>query len=77
MQYNLGSHLLPAEALCGGARRWRRPHNCFRDMFEMNAPLGAALFMLGDDLAAYPVLSRAHQLAPENADATELLLKVA
>lgn len=47
------------------------------DVFEVNVPLGATLFVLGDDLNAYQILSKAHQLKPESADVKRLLFRVA
>jgi tetratricopeptide (TPR) repeat protein len=50
----------------------RRP-----DFFGSNALLGATLYALRDDEAAYPVLDRAHRLKPEDPEAANLLFKVA
>ena len=48
----------------------RRP-----DFFGSNALLGATLYALRDDEAAYPVLDRAHRLKPEDPEAANLLFK--
>jgi tetratricopeptide (TPR) repeat protein len=45
------------------------------DFFGSNALLGAVLFTLKDDAAAYQVLSHAHALDPSNADVADLLFK--
>jgi hypothetical protein len=46
------------------------------DFFGSNALLGATLYSLKDDPAAYRVLDFAHQLKPDDADTTELLYRV-
>ena len=43
----------------------------------MNAPLGAVLYALGDDAAAYRILDRAHHQNPENSDVSGLLFQAA
>jgi Flp pilus assembly protein TadD len=37
------------------------------DLFDTLNLLGATLYVLGDDKAALPVLERAHQLRPDDA----------
>ena len=46
------------------------------EFFGSNALLGATLYSLKDDSAAYRVLDFAHQLKPDDADTAELLFRV-
>ncbi|HTT61654.1 MAG TPA: hypothetical protein VMG35_07430, partial [Bryobacteraceae bacterium] len=43
------------------------------DFFDTLNLLGATLYMLGDDKAALPVLDRAHQLRPDDAQLKQAL----
>ncbi|MGA3023361.1 MAG: tetratricopeptide repeat protein [Bryobacteraceae bacterium] len=47
------------------------------DVFQLNALYGAVLSRLGEDLAAYQALSRAHQLNPQDAGTADLLFATA
>ena len=73
MQYNLAftyyrlNRLEEARApIADAVRRWP-------DIFQLNALYGAVLAKLGEDLAAYPVLRRAHQLNPQDPGNTAIL----
>jgi tetratricopeptide (TPR) repeat protein len=46
------------------------------DLFPLNALYGAVLLKLGDDIAAYSALHKAHELKPEDAETTSLLYGV-
>ena len=46
------------------------------DFFASNALLGATLFTLKEDEAAYPVLAHAYELNPQDTDVASLLFKV-
>lgn len=46
------------------------------DLFQLNALYGAVLEKLGEDSAAYQALRRAHQLSPNDSNATDLLYEV-
>ncbi|HEV2731118.1 MAG TPA: tetratricopeptide repeat protein [Terriglobales bacterium] len=73
MQYNLAmayfqlSRFEEARApLANAVQRWP-------DLFPLNALYGAVLSKLGEDLAAYEALSRAHQLNPQDSGTADLL----
>lgn len=46
------------------------------DFFGSNALLGATLYSLKEDQAAYRIIDFAHQLKPDDADTSELLFRV-
>jgi tetratricopeptide (TPR) repeat protein len=76
MQYNLAmayfqlNRFEEARApLANAVQRWP-------DLFPLNALYGAVLSKLGEHLAAYPALSRAHQLNAEDSGTAELLYSV-
>jgi Flp pilus assembly protein TadD/predicted NAD-dependent protein-ADP-ribosyltransferase YbiA (DUF1768 family) len=73
MQYNLAYTYYRlnrfAEArtpIADAVQRWP-------DLFQLSALYGAVLAKLGEDLAAYPVLRRAHELNPQDARVADLL----
>jgi protein O-GlcNAc transferase len=73
MQYNLAmayfqlSRFEEARApLANAVQRWP-------DLFPLNALYGAVLSKLGEDLAAYQALGRAHQLNPQDSGTADLL----
>jgi Flp pilus assembly protein TadD len=45
------------------------------DIFQLNSLYGAVLAKLGDDVAAYQALARAHELNPQDAGAADLLYR--
>ena len=45
------------------------------DIFQLNALYGAVLAKLGDDVAAYQALARAHELNRQDAGAADLLYR--
>jgi len=73
MQYNLamayfqlGRFEEARAPLSSAVQRWP-------DLFPLNALYGAVLSKLGEDVAAYQALGRAHQLNPEDSGTTDLL----
>jgi len=73
MQYNLamayfqlGRFEEARAPLSSAVQRWP-------DLFPLNALYGAVLSKLGEDVAAYQALGRAHQLNPEDSATTDLL----
>src|SRR5205814_684636 len=76
MQYNLGLTYFRLKRYAEARATLEKAVVLRPDMFEMNAPLGATLYALGDDPAAYRVLSHAHELNPQNADVAGFLFKL-
>ncbi|MGH9433284.1 MAG: tetratricopeptide repeat protein [Terriglobia bacterium] len=77
MQYNLALDCFRLKryaeartALSGAVKQWP-------DLFELNSLLGVVLYRLGEDPAAYRVLSHAHDLNPQDAETADFLCEVA
>jgi tetratricopeptide (TPR) repeat protein len=76
MQYNLALAYFRLKKYEEAHASLEKAVNEWRDLFELKALDGAILFKLGEEPSAYRVLSRAHNLNPQDPETTGLLYEV-
>jgi len=77
MQYNLALACFRLKKYQEARAPLEKAVDEWPDLFELNALYGAVLFKLGEELPAYRILNRAHDLSPRDPETTGLLYELA